>query len=69
MASLEEVKRHAAERRARQEYVPDPREVALEKARGYVKRAEEITESPGSNRAEWITAYATLALAELAVWK
>jgi hypothetical protein len=64
---IDRINRESAERRARGDFVEDPRVTATDKAREYIGQAEEISKRGLPGDAEWVTAYATLALATLAL--
>lgn len=63
----EQIRKRSAEKRARGEYPPDPKEVARDKAQKYIAAAEELVAMGAVGNAAWVTAYATLALATLAL--
>jgi hypothetical protein len=66
-SKIDRIRRESAERRLRGESVPDPQEVAREKARKYIAEAEGFVTRAEAGNADWVTAYSTLALATLAL--
>ena len=63
----ERIRKESAERRASGDFVEDPRKTAQDKARLYIAKAEAFDRRGTPEGAGWVTAYATLALATLAL--
>jgi hypothetical protein len=66
-SKIDRIRRESHERRLRGESFPDSKETAQAKAREYIEQAEAFSERALLGDAEWVTAYATLALATLAL--
>lgn len=66
-SKTDRINRESAGKRDRGEYPPDPRKTAQDKARRFVDQAEKCAERARPGDAEWTTAFATLALATLAL--
>lgn len=66
-SKADRIRREGAEKRARGEYAPDSRQMAKEKARLCIEKAERCVEHGFPIDATWATAFATLAMAHLAI--